>query len=69
MTTALGTKVKERRQALLLSQTGLAQLVHLTQDRISNIERGKRKVSANELPLFAKALKCKIDWLCKEEKF
>jgi transcriptional regulator with XRE-family HTH domain len=57
----IGTRVKTRRKMLGLTQTELAHaLGHTTCQRINQIELGRRRLYAEELPRLCKALNCSI---------
>lgn len=58
----LGQRIKERRNELGYSQERLAELVHVTQGLIGQIESGRNKGSTHLVPL-AQALKCSAEWL------
>lgn len=57
-----GARVKQRRVELGLSQPALAKLAGVTQETISNIERGRNKGSRYAVQIAA-ALKCSGPWL------
>src|SRR5258707_5650752 len=52
----LGAHIRQARERLGLSQEELAALVAKDQGSISEYESGKRKLSAIDLPIFARAL-------------
>jgi len=56
----LGTRIREARERLGISQDQLAELVSKDQAAISAYELGKRKIAAVDLPLFARVLKVSI---------
>lgn len=56
----LGTRIREAREHLGISQGQLAELVSKDQAAISAYELGKRKLAAVDLPLFAKVLKVSV---------
>lgn len=58
---AIGTAVKHRRDALGLSQRGLAEKAGTTAAAVSHIERGQRQPSADLLGRLASALECTTD--------
>lgn len=60
---AIGKRVQERRIAKRLSQAELATLISVTSPHISNIERGKTKVSLPTLIEIARALDATLDEL------
>lgn len=51
-----GTRIRQAREQLGLSQEDLATLVARDQRAISEYENGKRRLSATDVPAFAKAL-------------
>ena len=53
----LGARIKARRKELGLSQESLAELVNMDTPNLSNIERGKRFMTAETLESIAQALK------------
>ena len=53
----LGARIKARRKELGLSQEALAELVNMDTPNLSNIERGKRFMTAETLERIAQALK------------
>lgn len=55
----LGTHVRAKREALGLSQEGLADRAGIHRTYIGSMERGERNVSLIILLAVAKALKCK----------
>jgi|HigsolmetaAR204D_1030405.scaffolds.fasta_scaffold16021_1 transcriptional regulator with XRE-family HTH domain len=61
-------RIRQFRKRKKMSQYELAALVGLEQTLISRIERGMRKVSAEELPLFSKALGVSVADLLDEEQ-
>ena len=54
----LGSRIKYLRKELGLSQYQLSELIGLDIPNLSNIERGKRFMTANTLEKIAKALNC-----------
>ena len=50
----LGTRLKEAREYLGLTQEDVAKLMGVSREIITNIEAGTRKVSAEELSKFSK---------------
>lgn len=63
----VGDKIKEYRKLLQLSQYELGKKVGIDQTLISRIERNTRKVTVNELPVFAKALDKNVSDLLSEK--
>ena len=61
-------KIKERREALGISQIELARALGVSQPCVANWERGLYLPKSQDLPDIAKALRCKhIDDLYPEE--
>ena len=60
-------RIHQLRKMRGMTQAELGQLMDLTQNTISNLEKGKRKVSTDELPRFAKALGVTVNQLVSEE--
>lgn len=57
-------RIKEQREAIGLSLRDLADLLRpywptIDAPALSRMERGKRKIDAEKIPLFARALRCK----------
>lgn len=52
--TEIGTRLQKLRQALCLSQEYLAQQLNISQAAVSQIERGKRKVTSRELAVLSR---------------
>jgi transcriptional regulator with XRE-family HTH domain len=64
-------RIKQRREAVGLSLFELAELMRpnwpgITKGTLSKIENNHRTVKADELPLFAKALDCRLEDLVDE---
>ena len=59
----IGERIRKMRESLSLSQQDLALKIGLPRPALSQIESGGRKVSADELLLFSKALNMTIDQL------
>ncbi|NLF76499.1 MAG: helix-turn-helix transcriptional regulator [Chloroflexi bacterium] len=55
-----GARIRQAREAQGLSQDELASLVSKDQRSISEYENGRRRVSAIDVPVFAKALRVSI---------
>lgn len=64
----LGDRIRERRTALELTQTELAEKCELHRTFIGSAERGERNVSILNLWAIAKALRVSVAELFKEEK-
>lgn len=62
----IGYKIQFFRKKLRISQKELGEKVELDQTLISRIERGERKVTSDELSLFAKALEIPVTKLLGE---
>ena len=58
---AIGKRVQKRRTAKKISQAELAKKISVTSPHISNIERGKTKVSLPTLMEIARALNTTLD--------
>lgn len=64
----IGSRLKIAREQAGLSQSQVAKLMNIHRPSISEIEGGKRKVSADELGEFAKIYAVDIAWLaCLDE--
>lgn len=63
ITEKFGTRVRERRMALGLSQEAFAGKCGLDRTYVSGIERGKRNVSLRNIEIIAKALGISISEL------
>ena len=59
--------IRQRRQALGMTQKDLAQKVRVCQSTIAQIETGAQKPSLPVLTWIARALGCKLDDLIDEE--
>ena len=57
---ALGLRIRQRRKALGVSQTALAEAVGLTFQQIQKYERGFNRVSFSRLVDIAHALDCRV---------
>ncbi|MFE4201995.1 helix-turn-helix domain-containing protein [Aneurinibacillus aneurinilyticus] len=64
----IGTRITTFRKQKKMSQNELGVLTNLDQTLISRIERGQRKVTADEITLFAKALGVSVAELLDEEE-
>lgn len=60
-----GSNVRNRREALDLSQEQLAEKADLDRTYISGVERGVRNLSLLSAARLAKALKCSVANLCE----
>ncbi len=65
ITVRLGRRVRERREALGLSQEAFAAKCGLDRTYVSGIERGKRNVSLRNLEIVARALGVSLSQLFK----
>jgi transcriptional regulator with XRE-family HTH domain len=57
---ALGLRIRQRRKALSVSQTALADAIGLTFQQIQKYERGSNRVSFSRLVDIAHALDCRV---------
>lgn len=64
----IAARLKEARELSGLSQTEAANKLKLQRPAISEIEGGKRKVTAEEIIQFAKLYKVDASWLILQEK-
>ena len=62
---ALGHRVRERRNELSLSQEELANICGFDRTYISLVERGKRNISLKNLITLAHGLNCSVSELTK----
>jgi transcriptional regulator with XRE-family HTH domain len=64
-----GTRVKNRREELKISQQEIASALKIDQAKVSLIEKGARKVDLiKEMPALAKVLRCSMTTLIQDEK-
>lgn len=63
---ALGTAIRNRREALELTQEDLAEIAGFDRTYISLVERGKRNLSILNLQVIAVSLRWKVSDLLKE---
>jgi len=63
MKDTIGDRIKRARKVAKLTQWALSQKAGLEPIAISRIERGKRKLSADEAPAMARALGVSLGWL------
>jgi transcriptional regulator with XRE-family HTH domain len=66
--TKISYKLKIARELAGLSQNQVAKIMGLQRPSISEIEAGRRKVSAEELAEFAKIYSVSLNWLVAESK-
>ena len=59
----IGTRIREQRKKVGLTQDDLAMKLNLSREQIVKIESGKRKVQADDVPLFADVLETNCDYL------
>lgn len=64
----LGSRIREARERLKLSQEELAAAVAKDQGAISEYESGKRKLAAADLPSFAEALQVSILYFFEDQE-
>jgi transcriptional regulator with XRE-family HTH domain len=64
----IAERLKEARQQSGLSQESAAKILGIQRPAISEIESGKRKVSAEEIIQFGKLYKVSINWLLLKEE-
>jgi len=64
----IAERLKEARVMAGLSQDNAAKMLQLQRPAISEIESGKRKVSAEEIILFAKLYRVSTSWLLLKEE-
>ncbi|MCF7792903.1 MAG: DUF4065 domain-containing protein [Candidatus Cloacimonetes bacterium] len=64
----MGIRIKELREELNLSQSEFAGRLNLRREAITNLENGKRKITAEELAKISKILNISIDALLNPEK-
>ena len=64
---AIGMKIKERRQALGITQEAIANYLDVNASHISNIEGGRAHPSLTALVKIANFLECSIDYFISHE--
>ena len=64
---SIAKRLRAAREQAGLSQGQIAKILGFQRPTISEIEAGRRKVSGEELSLFAKMYDVSISWLTKEE--
>lgn len=64
---AIGLKIKERRQALGITQEHIANVLDVNPSHISNIERGRANPSLTALVKIANILECSVDYFISGE--
>ena len=62
----LGKAVRQRREAIGISQEKLAEVIDCHRNYVGLVERGQQNVTVDMLSRIAKALKCKVADLMKE---
>ncbi len=65
--TAIGLKIKERRQSLGITQEYIANMLDVNPSHISNIECGRANPSLTALVKIANVLKCSVDYFISGE--
>jgi len=63
----IATRLRAAREQAGLSQGQVAKLLGLQRPSISELEAGRRKVSAEEVSRFAKIYNVSVSWLMKQE--
>ena len=63
---AIGERIRERREALGITQAQLGKGVHVTFQQVQKYERGTNRVSASKLLLMADTLRCHVSELYGE---
>src|SRR5574341_1370269 len=64
---AIATRLRAAREHAGLSQGQVAKLIGVQRPTISEIEAGRRRVSAEELDTFARVYSVSISWLARNE--
>lgn len=62
----LGAAVRQRREAIGVSQEKLAEIIDCHRNYVGLVERGKQNVTVDMLSRIAKSLRCKVSELMKE---
>lgn len=62
----LGQGIRQRREAIGLSQEAFAERVDCHRNYVSLVERGEQNITIDMLRRFAKALKCTVAELCAD---
>lgn len=65
--TEFGGRVAQLRFAQRLSQADVGKPLNLTRASIANLENGKQRILAHQLPVLAKTLKCTVAQLFGEK--
>lgn len=65
--TSIGTRIKQRRNELGLTQTQVGQETGISSGNMSDIENGHKLPSTPALISLSNALDCSIDWILKGE--
>ncbi len=63
----IGSRIREARERLGLSQEDLANLIGKSQNAVSDYEHGRRAIRISELPELARALKLPIAYFFGDE--
>lgn len=64
---AIGLKIKERRQALGITQERIANILDVNPSHISNVECGRANPSLTALVKIANILECSVDYFISGE--
>jgi transcriptional regulator with XRE-family HTH domain len=64
---AIATRLRAAREQAGLSQGQVAKLLGLQRPSISELEAGRRRVSADEVPRFAEIYNVSVSWLMNDE--
>ncbi|HIJ94232.1 MAG TPA: helix-turn-helix transcriptional regulator [Desulfuromonadales bacterium] len=64
---AIADRLTAARKKARLSQNNVAETLNIPRPSVSEIECGKRKVTAEEFVLFAKLYNVSLDWLAERE--
>lgn len=65
---AIGARVKEARKLAGLSQAQLARLMEMHRPSISEVEAGRRRLSADELSRLSGLLDVSVEWLVEGQE-
>lgn len=56
----LGASIREHRKALGITQEACAEAIGLTRTSVANIEKGRQRVLAHQIPALASVLQCSL---------